>query len=430
MIYTIVSLFVEVGVRQFFQSIKLSGAAVVSRGPVIIAANHPNQAVDSFMIGTIFKRPVLFLAKSSLFKNPLWGKFFRSLNMIPVYRAQDKSDTSLNAEMFREVVAKLLVGEAAAIFPEGTSSEERRLLPLKTGVARIALQAEVADGWLGRILIQPVGITYLSPRLFQSSVALVVGEPFSVADFRARYEVEPIATVKELTLEIERRLRLVTVSLPNLELQQDVERITQLFDDEPDMRERMQFIANKATEFAVTLPAETTLVRAEMERLSEAGYELGFFGIGSQTLVSQRISTTKLCLVLCGRVLHAAPYYATQMAIKFAVKDPHNLASVKIGFGLLFYSAWYLVLLLALLNLGVNGFIAVAILICVMVLGEKTNQYADGSAIFLRKFLSRVFSSKDSELAYHQLVDKFMADRAALKEKLILITNTYQNVVH
>lgn len=427
MLYRILAFVIEIGVRQFFQRLSLSGAHVVGEGPLIIAANHPNQAVDSFIIGAIYKRPISFLAKSTLFKNAAFAKLFRALHMVPVYRARDQSDTALNNEMFRDVVAKLEREEAIAIFPEGTSSEQRRLLPLKTGVARIALQAEAATGWNGKIQIQPVGITYLSPRIFQSAVAVTVGEPFSVSQYRERCEADPISAARELTAVIEHRLRDVTVSLATVELQQDVEQVTQLFDDQADMRERMQFIADKAAQFAAVLPAETERVRAEIAALSRTGFELGFFGIGSQALIAQRYPLFKLAWVLLGWFLHLVPYYLTRISVACVVRDPHNLASVKIGFGILWYATWYFMLFYLLLAGGAGAFVASAAVILIMVLGDQTNRYADGALIYVRKLVSRIVTGDRSEASYHRRVDEFLAQRQQLRDRLISLTEAYSN---
>lgn len=347
--------------------------------------------------------------------------------MIPVYRARDNSDTALNQEMFRDVVAKLHADEAVVIFPEGTSSEARRILPLKTGVARIALQAEATKEWNGNVAIQPVGITYLSPRLFQSSVAIVVGEPISVKTYRDQYDENAQAAVKELTAEVEKRLKAVTVSLPNIELQQDVERITQLFDDQQDLRERMQFIADQVAEISTVLPAETAALRDEMESVSKKGFELGFFGVGSQAMIDQRISAPRLALVLLGRIIHFIPYYATRLAVALCVKDPHILASVKIGFGLAFYSVWYALILFASISFGFGGYVAFALLVLVMILGDTTNAYSDGAVIYLKRLFSRIISGANSPAAYHQRAEEFLKQRSQLRERLVSLTEAYRN---
>jgi 1-acyl-sn-glycerol-3-phosphate acyltransferase len=416
MIYRIAAFCIEVGVRQFFQRLNVTGEAPIKSGPVIIAANHPNQAVDSFLVGTTFHRPVSFLAKSTLFENRFLSVFFRSMRMIPVYRAMDKSDTSLNDQMFRDVVTKLHEGEAIAIFPEGTSSEQRRLLPLKTGVARIALQAEAEKNFEAGLKIQPVGLTYLSPRIFQSSVNVAIGEPITVKDFKARYETDPHNAVRELTAELEERLTRLTVTVPKLELQQDVERIVQLFDEESDLRERMQFIANVSSEISEVLPAETARIREEMELLSQLGFELGFFGIGSQAMISQRITKSQL------------------VGVQLSVKDPHNLASVKIGYGVLWYGLWYLALLWTALSIGLSGFLSFAVVILIMVLGDRSNRFTEGAMIYLRHAWSQLVSGgaqKDSaEAAYHRRVDEFLARRETLRQRLLSLTDAYKAGTH
>jgi 1-acyl-sn-glycerol-3-phosphate acyltransferase len=85
---------------------------------------------------------VSFLAKSTLLKMPVIGALARALDTLPVYRQQDAGEnTSRNSETFALARRLLARGGGIAIFPEGVSHNEPRLLRLKTGAARIALGA-------------------------------------------------------------------------------------------------------------------------------------------------------------------------------------------------------------------------------------------------------------------------------------------------
>ncbi len=74
-----------------------------------------------------------------------------------------------------------------ALFPEGTSHSDPQLRPLKTGAARIALSVEAADGFAGGLRVLPVGLLYLDKGTFRSRVAVVLGEPFTLAEYAEAY---------------------------------------------------------------------------------------------------------------------------------------------------------------------------------------------------------------------------------------------------
>lgn len=170
--------------RIFFRRIEIVGRERVPRkGGVIFVVNHPNALVDPLFLLCLAPRRVSFLAKSTLLRMPVIGALARSLDTLPVYRQQDRSeDTARNAETFRLCRSLLKRGASIAICPEGVSHNEPRLLPLKTGAARIALgaAAKSADAESLEINIVPVGLYYTAKTIFRSGALLRFGAPLAV----------------------------------------------------------------------------------------------------------------------------------------------------------------------------------------------------------------------------------------------------------
>src|SRR5579863_5696789 len=149
----------EALVRLYYPVRLVEGAERIPRDrPVVFVLNHPNGLLDPIVLRVATGRATRFLAKSTLFGNPLGRVAMSAFGSIPVYRAQEAGarapDASRNDEAFARCRAAL------ALFPEGTSHSDPQLRPLKTGAARIALSAEreVADGGgrLGAVIV-PVG---------------------------------------------------------------------------------------------------------------------------------------------------------------------------------------------------------------------------------------------------------------------------------
>jgi glycerol-3-phosphate O-acyltransferase/dihydroxyacetone phosphate acyltransferase len=61
-------------------------------GPVLLCINHPNNLIDSLLVGSVLSRKVHYLATASLFRNPLITRFLVALGVIPVYRKADDPD--------------------------------------------------------------------------------------------------------------------------------------------------------------------------------------------------------------------------------------------------------------------------------------------------------------------------------------------------
>ena len=215
--YRIVKPLVQLSLRVFFRQIEIRHPKRLrAGGPVLFCANHPNTLMDPLLIAAHRQPAVAFLAKSTFFQNPVARAIFLSANCIPIYRRQDaqvgdraataEEVAAQNEKSFGKSYDHLGRGGALLIFPEGTSISERKLRPLKTGAARIALGTEARHDFQLGLRIQCVGLNYFDPSRFRSDVLLNAAPPIRVADYAAAYAASPDRAADELTQEIQRRL--------------------------------------------------------------------------------------------------------------------------------------------------------------------------------------------------------------------------------
>ncbi len=184
--------------RVFYRRVEAAGLdRVPPSGPTILVLNHPNGLMDPLLLLCLSPRPVAFLAKSPLFAMPFVSLFVKAFDSIPVYRPQDAdADVRRNHETFAKARDLLRRGGVLALFPEGVSHDEPRLMPLKSGAARIALGAASE----GPVTVVPAGLTYEARDLFRSGALLRVAEPFTVEPIPLDERGEPPRTaVKVLT---------------------------------------------------------------------------------------------------------------------------------------------------------------------------------------------------------------------------------------
>jgi glycerol-3-phosphate dehydrogenase (NAD(P)+) len=121
------------GILVYFRLRRL-GTEHIPDGGVILASNH-RSFLDPFAIGCCLGRPIYFVAKEELFKNPLLGWVLNCLGAFPIKRGagdEESMDTAL---------ALLERGQAVVIFPEGTRIRTGSLGSPKRGVGRLALQS-------------------------------------------------------------------------------------------------------------------------------------------------------------------------------------------------------------------------------------------------------------------------------------------------
>lgn len=121
--------------REAFKLISVSEVYDVENlpasGPVIIAANHLTN-FDVFPLQFALSRPIFYMGKEELFRNPALDWFLRQLGAFPVYRGAQDGWAIAHAEKV------LHQGLVLGIFPEGSRSKGRGLRPAKTGAARLA----------------------------------------------------------------------------------------------------------------------------------------------------------------------------------------------------------------------------------------------------------------------------------------------------
>ncbi|MCG8592361.1 MAG: lysophospholipid acyltransferase family protein [Proteobacteria bacterium] len=198
--------------RVFFRRVEVAGRdRLPAEGPWIFVANHPNGLIDPFLVLGFLPGNPRFLAKHTLWNNPFLKPLLLLASAIPVYRKIDGADTAQNTSMFSRCHAELARGSCVALFPEGLSHHEPSLQQLKTGAARIALEAVTEHG-VANLRVVPVGLTFEDKARFRSRVLLNVGEPIDPREWAEAYAKDPREAVQELTAAIHGRIREVTLN--------------------------------------------------------------------------------------------------------------------------------------------------------------------------------------------------------------------------
>lgn len=216
---------VGIGLWFYYKELKIRNREILNEeGPRIIIANHPNTMIDAWLIGYFSKEHVYFLAKGTFFNSRLKRIILKSLKLIPINRSvEEKLESISNKDSFEACYQVLEEGKKLVIFPEGNSLLERRLRQLKTGTARIALEAERRnDGKLGLKVI-PVGLIYLRPEKFRSSVLVKVGEGIHPVEYLDDYKDNPTKAARELTAEFRSILEMEVIATDGDDLEKLVE---------------------------------------------------------------------------------------------------------------------------------------------------------------------------------------------------------------
>lgn len=214
MLYKFIQILIRIGMSLYYSEIKIKKQELLEHdGPMIIIANHPNTLVDAWILGIVCKKPIHFMTKGTFFNNPLKMWFLRRLNLVPINRATESRTKGVNNnDSFEECYKLLEKGKVLVIFPEGDSYMELVLRQLKSGTARIALEAERRNNGKLNLKVVPIGLIYLKGDKFRSSIMVNVGEGRGVIHHLEEFKTNNALAAKKLTEEFRSQLENVLVT--------------------------------------------------------------------------------------------------------------------------------------------------------------------------------------------------------------------------
>lgn len=144
-------------------------------GGAIVLSTHQSM-MDPVLVGLVANRRLSYLARKTLFKNPLFSFLIRLLDAIEI----DRERGGLSG--LREMLKRLKQGEKVLMFPEGTRTTDGKVAPLKPGFIPIARRAAVPI-----VPVAIVGAYDCLPRgaklPTRRPIAVIVGEPLLSADY-------------------------------------------------------------------------------------------------------------------------------------------------------------------------------------------------------------------------------------------------------
>lgn len=213
LIYQVLKIIAKIGLKLFYPfKVQRSQKHFRTRGPIILISNHPNTLIDPLFVATSFYGRLSFLVNASLFKNKVLGPLLKFFYCIKVERKKDTNGEALNNEQaFKQANRHLKKGGAIYIAPEGTSIKGKKVLPFKTGAARIAKSTYLALDRDQDLHILPVGLTYRNPSFFGTEVAIMVGEPISIGKHWPLISKEGFEGIRKFTRLLEENIKALVI---------------------------------------------------------------------------------------------------------------------------------------------------------------------------------------------------------------------------
>ncbi|HEU5193162.1 MAG TPA: lysophospholipid acyltransferase family protein [Methylomirabilota bacterium] len=343
----------------FYRRVDVVGLErVPAAGGLIVAANHQNGLVDPMMLMARLPRTLQPLTKSTLFKHPIVAPFLHLAHAVPIYRRQDAGGAAVdNAETFRAVSHVLATGGAILIFPEGVSQPEPTLMALRTGAARMLLEAEAAGA--PPVTLLPIGLVLHEPGTFRDGRGLIlVGDPVETEDCGALHRTDPVAAVHQLTDRLAEALKKLIVEAEDRDTLRLLRLMERVWREETHVAptaasaEWLQRASRAYRWLRREAPADVQRFRCEVEEYADKLDELGItpatVGRAYAPSIVTRYAAREIVplvlglpLAVLGIVLHALPYALLWIGVRLARPSADTEATYKLLGGVIIYPlAW------------------------------------------------------------------------------------------
>jgi 1-acyl-sn-glycerol-3-phosphate acyltransferase len=146
-VYNLVKKISALALLPFFRLQVIGHDNIPEKGPFLLLPKHQCWE-DIPLLAMAIERPLYFIAKYELFRNPLSRLLLSSLGGLPLNRLR----TSESIQTVKKVFELLKKGEAVVVFPEGTYHKQRMGKGHK-GLIRMILSRSVAP-------LVPLGVNY------------------------------------------------------------------------------------------------------------------------------------------------------------------------------------------------------------------------------------------------------------------------------
>lgn len=386
MIYTILRSIVGFSLKLYYKELKVNNRKnIPEEGPLLLISNHPNTLVDAFIVGHVCQRPIYFLAKATFFNSSWKRKLLSYFNIIPINRESDQKIEGVdNSQTFKFCYEALNQNKVIAIFPEGTSYLEHHLRTLKTGAARIALEATKINS--NPVQVVPIGLSYMEGYKFRSTVNVEIGKPITFEEELEIYSTNSIKAAKQLTQKFQQEMSQLIISFENKEQEHLAKDLFQLFDSPYLKNENkgvsreiklLKTLQKNLSNLATHEPEKMDQIKAEVHFLKEHLSQLALYPafldrkIKMKMFLRQIVSSFIFIILgfpvfIFGFIHNFLVYKLVDILIPKLTKDIEYYAPLSILLSLLLYPINYLfwcILLLKIYNVCTIGLLVYVLIL-------------------------------------------------------------------
>lgn len=168
-------------------------------GGVVYISNHQSY-LDPILMSFALLRPMNYMARDSLFRNPTFARLINSVNAFPVKRG------TADMVALKESMRRIKDNQQMVVFAEGTRTRDGRIGPFLPGVAMLSQRAAK---WTVPVVIEgafeawPKGAIVPRP----SNIVVRYAPPISQEEARQYEPVEFVRKVRAEMIEMQHDIR-------------------------------------------------------------------------------------------------------------------------------------------------------------------------------------------------------------------------------
>lgn len=337
--------------------------------PLIFASNHQNALMDPLAILFAMPGQPVFLARADIFKNKFIASILYFYKLMPVFRIRDgKESLANNQETFDESITVLTSNKKLCLFPEAAHNGMKSMLPHKKAIPRIAFMVGEKTNFEIDLSVVPVGIYYSHYYNFRSDLVVQFGKPIAMKEYFDLYRTEgEIKATQALKDDLYDKISEICVNVPD---QNDYPIYEQGFEM---YREKVCKKLNLPLKPVNIVKAEQAIVQKlkryldnhlpEKEELLKSALRYKQLktklNLTENSISKKEIKWVNIILSLLlflillpfslfGGIIHGWLFYLSNIATRKMAKDPQFYSSLAVGFDIVTFTLWAIILLVLL----------------------------------------------------------------------------------
>ncbi|MFT5513303.1 MAG: 1-acyl-sn-glycerol-3-phosphate acyltransferase [Bacteroidia bacterium] len=346
MLYHFVKFWLQLYSRVYFKRVFISGESNIPKDqPVFLACNHSNGFLDGTMVsGLLYQKSTRVFVRGDVFNRGWANYILRSIKLIPIFRARDgesRRNKEGNNRSFDQLYLEFEKNRWVLIFPEADAQIEKRLRPLKNGMARMIIDMQAREEGKMEVAVVPFGLNYTHYKYHRNEIMISFSEPVYLKDYLTEGGNERTAFTN-LTKDTGRKIeeQMVVVDEGDDDITETALRIVRADRNEPFLKFRFNSKDRLEAEIATANAVKQSELGGGLRNAIQA-YQLALDQVGTSESGSKPIKIWQYIFFLLFIIPSSLSWLVTQWGLFFGkklvdaiVKKDELYESIYFGIGL------------------------------------------------------------------------------------------------